>query len=164
MSYKETINDANHGRRWRKAIEEELQNLENHQTWEYGELPLGRKAIGSKWVFKVKYHLDGSVARFKVRLVTQGFFQVQGIEFLETFAPTVRRESLHIYLALCLMLNLFIHQVDIVGAYLKSPLNNNELPIFMKLLPGMHNLHQIREGLLCRLLRSLYGLKQSGRL
>ena len=163
-TYDEAINDPIHGRRWREAIEEELQNLENHQTWEYDELPPGRKAIGSKWVFKVKYHPDGSVARFKARLVAQGFSQVQGIDFSETFAPTVRRESLRIYLALCLMLNLFIHQVDIVGAYLESPLGDNELPIFMKLPPGMHNLRQIREGLLCRLLRSLYGLRQSGRL
>ena len=77
---------------------------------------------------------------------------------------SVRRESLRIYLALCLMLNLFIHQVDIVGAYLESLLGDNELPIFMKLPPGIRNLRQIREGLLCRLLRSLYGLKQSGRL
>ena len=64
----------------------------------------------------------------------KGFSQVQGVDFSETFAPTVRRESLRIYLALCLMLNLFIHQVDIVGAYLESLLGNNELPIFMKLL------------------------------
>ena len=163
-SYNEAVSDPIHGRRWREAIEEELQNLENHQTSEYDELPLRRKAIGSKWVFKVKYHPDGSVARFKARLVAQGFSQVQGIDFSETFAPTVRRESLRIYLALCLMLNLIIHQVDIVGAYIESLLSDNELPIFMKLPPGMHNLRQIREGLLCRLLRSLYGLKQSGRL
>lgn len=52
--YDEAVNDAIHGRRWREAIEEEMQNLENHQTWEYAELPPDRKAIGSKWVFKVK--------------------------------------------------------------------------------------------------------------
>lgn len=62
------------------------------------------------------------------------------------------------------MLNLFIHQVDIEGAYLESLLGDNDHPIFMKLPPGMHNRRQIREGLLCRLLRSLYGLRQSGRL
>ena len=163
-SYDEAIDDPIHGRRWREAIEEELQNLESHQTWEYDELPPGRKAIGSKWVFKVKYHPDGSVARFKARLVAQGFSQVQGIDFSETFAPPVRRESLRIYLALCLMLNLFIHQVDIVGAYLESLLSDNELPIFMKLPPGIRDLRQVRERLMCRLLRSLYGLKQSGRL
>ena len=115
-------------------------------------------------MFKVKYHPDGSVARFKAKLVAQGFSQIQGIDFAETFAPTVRRESLQIYLAICLFLNLIIHQVDIVGAYLESDLSDNELPIFMKLPSGMHQLRQVREGLLCRLLRSLCGLKQSGRL
>lgn len=163
-TYNETVKDPIHGRQWREAIEEELQNLENHQTWVYDKLPPSRKAIGSKWVFKVKYNPDGSVARFKARLVAQVFLQVQGIDFVETFAPTVRRESLRIYLAICLSLNLFIHQVDIVGAYLESLLNDNEFPIFIKLPPGMHELRQIQEGLLCRLMRSLYGLKQSGRL
>lgn len=163
-SYDEAVNDPIHGRRWREAIKEELQNLEDYQTWEYDEIPPGRKTIGSKWVFKVKYHPDSSVARFKARLVAQRFSQVHGIDFSETFAPTVRRELLRIYLALCLMLNLFIHQVDIVGAYLESLLGDNELPIFMKLPPGMHHLCKVRKGLLCRLLRSLYGLKQSGRL
>lgn len=86
-TYEEAISDPIHGRRWKEAIEEELQNLENHHTWEYEELPENRKAIGSKWVFKVKYHPNGSVARFKARLVAQGFSQVQGIDFSETFAP-----------------------------------------------------------------------------
>ncbi len=142
-SYDEAVNNQIHGRRWREAIEDELQNLENHQTWEYNELPPGQKAIGSKWVFKVKYSPDGSIARFKARLVAQGFSQIYGINFSETFASTVRRESLQIYLALCLMLNLFIHQVDIVGAYLESLLGDNEQPIFMKLPPGLHHLRQI---------------------
>lgn len=110
QSYDEAVNDPIHGRRWREAIEDELQNLENHQTWEYDKLPPNRKAVGSKWVFKVKYQPDGSVARFKkAMLVAQGFSQVPGIDFSETFAPTVRRESLRMYLALCLALNLFIH-------------------------------------------------------
>lgn len=93
-------------------------------------------------MFKVKYHPNGSVARFKVRLVVQGFSQVHGVDFSEIFAPTVRKESLRIYLALCLMLNLFIHQVDIVGAYLESLLGDNEVLIFMKLPPEMHHLRQ----------------------
>lgn len=138
--------------------------MENHQTWEYDVPPPGRKAIESKWVFKVKYNTDGSIARFKARLVAQGFSQIPGIDFAETFAPTVRRESLRIYLAFCLILNLFIHQVDIVGAYLESLLGDNEFPIFMKLPPGIQHLRQIRNDLSCRMLGSLYGLRQSGRL
>ncbi len=90
--------------------------------------------------------------------------QVPGIDFYETFVSIVRRKSLRIYLALCLVLNLFIHQVDIVEAYLESLLNDNEFPIFMRLSPGMHELRQIQKGLLCRLLRNLYDLKQSGQM
>ena len=137
-TYDEAISDPIHGRRWREAIEEELQNLEDHHMWEYKQLPHNRKAIGSKWVFKVKYHPDGSVARFKARLVAQGFSQVQGIDFSETFAPTVRRKSLQIFLAISAMLGLIIHQVDIIGAYLESLLDDNKFPIYMKLPPGMH--------------------------
>lgn len=125
------VDDPAHKRRWREAIEEELQNLENHQTWEYNELPQGRKAMGSKWVFKIKYNTDESIARFKAKLVAQRFSQVQGIDFSETFAPTTSRKSLQIYLAICEALNLFVHQVDLIEAYLKRSLDDNEFFIFM---------------------------------
>lgn len=72
---------------------------------------------------------------------------MQEVNFLEIFALTIRRVSLRIYLALYLMLNLFIYQVDIISAYLKSLLSDKELPIFMKRLPETHNLFQVREGL-----------------
>lgn len=107
--YEEAVNDLIHGRRRREAIQDELQNLENHYTWEYKQLPLGRKAIGAKWVFRVKYNPDGSVSRFKVRLVAQGFSQIQNINFTKTFAPMVRRESLQIYLTICVALKLIIY-------------------------------------------------------
>lgn len=68
-TYEEAISDPIHARQWKKAIEEEIQNLEDHQTWEYDHLPSDRKAVGSKWVFKVKYAPDGSIARYKARLV-----------------------------------------------------------------------------------------------
>lgn len=163
-TYDKAISDPIHGCHWREAIEKELQNLENHHTWEYEQLPNDCKAIGSKWVFKVKYHPNGSVARFKARLVVQGFLQVQGIAFLETFAPTVRRKSLQIFLAISAMLGLIIHQVDIVGAYLESLLDDNKFLIYMKLPPGIHQFRQVREGLLYRLLKSFYGFRQSERL
>lgn len=162
-TYKEATNNPIYGRQWRKAIKKKLQNLDNHHTWEYKQLPPDRMAIGLKQVFKVKYNADGSVSKFKAKIVAQGFSQVQGIDFTKTFAPTVKRKSLCIYLAICPALNLIIYQVDIVGAYLESLLDNNEYLIFIRLLPRMYKLRQIRKKLLCRLLRSLYGLKQSGR-
>ncbi len=82
-----------------------------------------------------------------------------GIDFYKTFMLTIRRKSLRIYLALYLVLNLFIYQVDIIGAYLENLLNDNKFAIFMRLLPGMYKLRQIQKRLLCRLLKSLYGLK-----
>ena len=144
-----------------KAInnQEELQNLENYLTWKYNELLPRWKAIKSKWLFKVKYHPNRSVAKFKARLVAQGFSQIQVINLTKTFAPTIKRELLQIYLAICLFLNLIIYQVDIVGAYLKSNLSNNKFPIFIKLPPKMHQLCQVKEELLWRLLKSLYNLK-----
>ena len=72
-TYDEAINDPIHGNRWRKAIDEKLWNLDLHQTWTYTLLPTGKKEISCKWVFKVKYYLDGSIERYKVRLVVQGF-------------------------------------------------------------------------------------------
>lgn len=89
---------------------------------------------------------------------------MQRIDFLEVFAPTIRRKSLQISLVLYLMLNLFIHQVGIVGAYFESLLIDNKFSISIKLLLEMHNLYQIQKSLLYRLLKSLYNLKQSGRL
>ena len=147
-TYKDAISDLIYGRQWKDAVEEELHNLESHHTWEFEELLQGPKAVGSKWVFKVKYNTDGTVAQFKARLVAQGFSQVPSIDFTEMFAPIVRRESLRIYLAICTLLGLIIHQVDIIGAYRKPPLG----------------IERMRQGLHCRLLKSLYGLKQSGRL
>lgn len=75
----------------------------------YDELSLSQKVIWSMWVFKVKYHSNGLIARFKASLVPQSFSQVQRVDFSEIVALTIRTESLQIYLAFRLMLNLFIH-------------------------------------------------------
>lgn len=83
---------------------------------------------------------------------------------MESFALSKRRESPQLYLALCLLFNLFIHQVDIMGVYIDSLLEDNKLSIFMKLLSKMYHLYQIWKNLLYRLLKSLFCLRQSGRL
>ena len=159
--YKDAISNLIYGRQWKDVVEEKLHSLESHHTWEFEELLQGRKAIGSKCVFKVKYYTDGTVARFKARLVAQGFYQVSDIDFTETFAPTVRWKLLRIYLAICILLGLIIYQVDIIRAYLESVLDNNEFPIYTKPPLGIE---RMKQGLYCRLLKSLYGLKQLERL
>ena len=117
-TYNEAISDSIHGNRWRKVIDKELWNLDLHQTWSYSTLPSGRKAIGCKWVFKVKYHPNRSIERYKARLVAQGFFQVHRVYYIETFAPTIRRKSLRIFLAITTLLGMIILQMDVIGAYL----------------------------------------------
>ena len=67
LTYDEVINDPVHGNRWRKAIDEKLWNLDSYQTWAYTSLPVRQKVISCKWSFKVKYHLDGSIERYKGR-------------------------------------------------------------------------------------------------
>ena len=71
-----------------------------NNTWTFVKLPPGRKAIGSKWVFKVKENVDGSIDRYKARLVAQGFSQIEGIDYNETFAPVVRYETVRLLFAI----------------------------------------------------------------
>lgn len=86
----------------------------------YITLTLNRKLIGCKWVFKIKYHPDGSIERYKARIVAQGFLQMHVINYTETFAPTIRRETLRIFLAIAIMLKMTLLQIDVIGAYLES--------------------------------------------
>ena len=113
-------------------------------------------------MFKVKYDEAGRIKKFKARLVAQGFSQIHGVDYEETFAPTVRRESLRIFLALTAAYDLELHQIDVVAAYLSKELNHEE--IYMR-VPQEVSVRDNPEGfkMVCRLRRGLYELKQSGR-
>ena len=86
------------------------------------KLPKGRKAIGSKWVYKVKIGADGLIERYKARLVAQGFSQKYGDDYDETFCPVVRLESLRALIALAVQKGLKLHQVDVTTAFLNGEL------------------------------------------
>ena len=101
----------------------------------------------------------GNVVRHKARLVTQGFLQVPGVDYFNTYAPVAKLTSIHTVLALAARLDLELHQIDIKGAYLNGELNDEET-IYMRQLPGYADPalpHHI-----CRLRKTLYRLKQSG--
>ena len=85
-TYAEVIKDD----RWREAMRKKIQALEDSGTWTVEDLPLGKKAIGSKWVYKIKYNSDGSIERCKTCLVILGNKQVEDIDYNETFAPTAK--------------------------------------------------------------------------
>ena len=162
-TYTEALSDPIHGRGWRDAIQTELENLQSHGVWELDKLPEGRRPIGCKWVFKIKYDENGLLEKYKARLVAQGFSQQEGIDYEETFAPTVRKESLRIYLAIVAALDLELHQMDVVAAYLVSDLEAEGREIYMRIPEGA-DVRQGRTELVWQIVKSLYGLKQSARL
>ena len=144
--------------KWRKAVMEEMLALEKNGTWEIMDLPYGKHTIGSKWVFTIKYNSNGKVDRYKVRLVAQGFTQTQGLDYEETFAPVVKLNSIHVLLSLAVNLDWRVHQLDIKNAFLNGEF---EEEVYMRIPLGFER--KYTRGKVCRLKKSLYGLKQSPR-
>src|SRR5882757_6849730 len=145
---------------WEQAILKELETLRAAGTWILEEAPPGANIIGSKWVFKAKKDAAGFIARLKARLVAQGFSQIGGIDFDDTYAPVARLASSRAIIAMANRLDLLLHQVDIKGAYLNGGLNDNEV-LYMHHPPGYKSPDAGNRVL--RLKKTLYGLRQSGR-
>ena len=97
----------------RGAMPTEMNSLEENNIWELIELQEGRKALGSKWVYKVKTDADGSIKCYKVRLVAQGFSQKFGTDYNETFCPVVRLESFHTLVALAMQHGVKLHKTSL---------------------------------------------------
>ena len=144
--------------KWLQAMETEMKSLKSNDVWELVPLPTGKKTVGSKWVFKVKSGADGSVERYKARLVAQGFTQRYGSDYDETFCPVVRQESLRVLIALSVQYGLKLHQVDVTTAFLNG---NLEEEVYMAQPNGF--VKRGEEHLVCKLNKSIYGLKQSPR-
>ena len=107
---------------WKKAIEEEMESMKKNKVWELVDIPKGRKAIGNKWVLKIKRKADNSIERYKARLVAKGYTQQEGIDFEETFSPVVRFTSIRLILAIVAQLDLELHQMDVKTAFLNGDL------------------------------------------
>ncbi|KAE8182692.1 hypothetical protein CF336_g8454, partial [Tilletia laevis] len=143
---------------WLEAMKEEIASHTEMGTWVLEELPADRDLVGSRWVFKLKLDTDGCVARYKARLVAQGFSQVPGVDFHETYSPVTRFVTIRTLLALAAYLGWHVHQLDVVTAYLYGFLKDT---VYMRQPPAFEVPGQ--EHLACRLIRAIYGLKQSGR-
>jgi hypothetical protein len=108
---------------WVNAMHEELNNFTRNQVLELVERPKGHNVIGIKWVFRNKQDQDGIVVRNKTRLVAQGYIQVEGLDFRETYAPVVRLEAIRILLAYAYAHNIKLYQMDVKSAFLSGYIN-----------------------------------------
>ncbi|KAI3723909.1 hypothetical protein L2E82_35671 [Cichorium intybus] len=142
---------------WREAMKREIQALEENGTWTLTHLPAGKKAIDSKWVYKVKYKPNGQIERYKARLVAKGYTQVEGIDFHETFAPVAKLVTVRCALAVAAKKQWEVHQLDVNNAFLHGDLDED---VYMKVPQGFLN---VEENRVCKLHKSIYGLKQASR-
>ena len=160
-TYQQALNSP-HADNWRAAIRSELHSLHKAGTWRYVHKPSDANLVGCRWVFKVKRDKDGRVHKFKARLVAQGFTQVYGVDYAETYAPVARYTSIRLIIALAAHYGWELHQMDVKTAYLNGELDT---PIYMRAPEGLDLIDQpaCPADRVCLLIKSLYGLKQSGR-
>ncbi|KRZ83588.1 Retrovirus-related Pol polyprotein from transposon TNT 1-94 [Trichinella sp. T8] len=141
---------------WRKAMEEELHSLEENSVWALVDPPSGKKVLDSRWVLRIKTKSDGSVDRYKVRLVAKGYMQRPGIDYDETFSPVARFDTVRALLSIAAVKRLKIQQFDVKTAFLYGALKEE---VYVKQPEGFENgTNQVY-----KLNRSLYGLKQGPR-
>ena len=148
--------ESQHSAEWKVAMEDELGSMLSNKVYKLVNLPQGRRAIGCRWVFCVKENSSGDIERYKARLVAKGFSQKSGIDYSETFAPVARFDSVRIFLSFVADRKLYIRQCDVKTAFLHGNLDEE---IYMVQPEGFND----GSGKVWRLLKSLYGLKQSPR-
>lgn len=143
---------------WKKAKHEKYQALFTQGTWDLVEPPTMAHVIGCQWIYRIKRHSDGSVARYKARLVANGNQQEEGLDFSETFSPVVKQPTIRVALSLAVHHNWSLRQLDVSNAFLHGML---EEEVYMKQPLGYRDPHH--PNYVCKLRKALYGLKQAPR-
>ncbi|MCH81055.1 retrovirus-related Pol polyprotein from transposon TNT 1-94 [Trifolium medium] len=142
---------------WIDAMNAEISALRHNKTWIFVDAPSHVKPIGSKWVYKVKHKADGSIERYKARLVAKGYNQVEGLNFFDTFSPVAKITTVRTLIALASIQSWHLHQMDVNNPFLHGELQEE---VYMSVPQGVH---APKQNQVCKLLKSLYGLKQASR-
>jgi hypothetical protein len=144
--------------RWKTATNQEYEALISNGTWTLCPRPLNHNVIRNKWVYKIKQHSDGTLDRFKSRLVAKGFEQQSGIDYTDTFSPVIKSSTIRIVLALAVTFNWPLKQLDVSNAFLHGSLMEE---VCMEQPQGFIN--KDFPDYVCKLHKSIYGLKQASR-
>ena len=136
-------------------MDEEMAALYGNETWDLVPLTKDKNTIGCKWVYKVKQNSDGSISRYKARLVAKGYAQTHGIDYEETFGPVAKMAKVRSVIAMAAAKGWFLHQMDVKNAFLHGDLQEE---VYMDQPPGYE--HVGHPEYVCKLRKSLYGLKQ----
>ncbi|KAJ4767670.1 Gag/pol [Rhynchospora pubera] len=153
-----TFNQANSLPAWRQAMAVELHALALNKTWTLVPPPANQKVLSSKWVYKIKRKPDGTIDRFKARLVANGFHQEEGVDFMETYSPVVRPTTIRVVLSIAMSSQWQIKQLDVQNAFLHGDLTET---VYMAQPKGF--VDPTFPNHVCLLHKSLYGLKQAPR-
>ncbi|GKV09408.1 hypothetical protein SLEP1_g20916 [Rubroshorea leprosula] len=154
-----TCYDEAYGKQeWENSMKEEIDSIEKNNTWELVDKPEGKTPIGVKWVYRVKYKANGSVQKYKARLVAKGYVQKHGIDFLETFSPIARFETVRLVIALAAQMKWKIFQFDVKSTFLNGWLEED---VYVEQPEGF--IVQGKEEKVYKLKKALYRLKQAPR-
>ena len=155
-NYRDAMSSPN-SQKWRSSCEEEYDTLMGYHTWKLVERPPNVNIVGCRWTFRVKRDNLGAINKYKSRLVAQGFSQIEGLDFYETFSPTIRFTTIRLILAFACRYNLELRHIDIKGAYLNGKLEDD---VYMRQPEGF--IADGQQHLVCKLNKGIYGLRQSG--
>jgi hypothetical protein len=147
--------------KWKAAIQVEYDSLMKNETWHLVPLPPGRDPVKCKWIYCITTNSDGSVARYKARLVAQGCTQTYGVDYDQNFSLVVKYESIRSVFAIATQQQMYMVQFDIQTAFLHGLIDTI---IYMLQPPGFKVSSDNGSLLVCLVLKSLYGFKQSGRI
>ncbi|GJR34590.1 ribonuclease H-like domain-containing protein [Tanacetum coccineum] len=140
-----------------EAMNNEIEALTRNSTWTLTDLPIGRKTIDNKWLYKIKYKASGQVDKYKARVVAKGFSQREGIDFDETFSPMVKMVTVRCLICIAISNDWPLFQLDVNNDFLYGDLNED---IYISLPLGFECSDKTK---VCKLNKALYGLKQASR-